>query len=132
VADYAITFARSARRELEILDASIVRRVISRIDRLTQDPRPSGSRKLQGEQNLWRIRIGDYRVVYSVDDRQRIVDIVRHRREALSVDQSLTIRFATRVPFFVIRSQTHSQNTQPIKGLYQSLGICGATSQLHT
>ena len=55
MADYAITFARSARRELEALDASIVRRVISRIDGLAQDPRPSGSRKLQGEQNLWRI-----------------------------------------------------------------------------
>jgi mRNA interferase RelE/StbE len=60
MADYAITFARSARRELEALDASIVRRVISRIDGLAQEPRPSGSRKLQGEQNLWRIRIGDY------------------------------------------------------------------------
>ena len=84
MADYAITFARSARRELETFDASIVRRVISKIDGLAQDPRPSGSRKLQGEQDLWRIRIGDYRVVYSIDDRQRIVDIVRirHRREA--------------------------------------------------
>jgi mRNA interferase RelE/StbE len=83
MADYAITFARSARRELEALDASVVRRVVSRIDGLAQEPRPSGSRKLQGEQNLWRIRIGDYRVVYSVNDRQRIVDIVRirHRRE---------------------------------------------------
>jgi len=52
---------------------------------------PSGSRKLHGEQNLWRIRMGDYRVVYSVDDRQQIVDIVRirHRRE---VNQSLTLR----------------------------------------
>ena len=81
--DYAITFARSAGRELESLDASIVRRVISRIDGLAKEPRPSGARKLRGEQNLWRIRIGDYRVIYSVDDRQRIVDIVRirHRRE---------------------------------------------------
>ena len=84
MANYGITFARSARRELETLDASIVRRVISRIEGLAQDPRPPGSRKLQGEQNLWRIRIGDYRVIYSVDNRQRIVDIVRirHRREA--------------------------------------------------
>lgn len=84
MADYGIIFARSARRELETLDASIVRRVITRIEGLAQDPRPPGSRKLQGEQNLWRIRIGDYRVIYSVDDRQRIVDIVkiRHRREA--------------------------------------------------
>lgn len=83
MADYAITFARSARRELETLDASVVRRVIAKVEGLAQDPRPSGSRKLQGEQNLWRIRIGDYRVIYSVDDRQRVVDLVRirHRRE---------------------------------------------------
>jgi mRNA interferase RelE/StbE len=83
MADYAITFARSARRELESLDASVIRRVIFRIDGLAKEPRPSGSRKLHGEQNLWRIRIGDYRVVYSVDDQQHIVDIVRirHRRE---------------------------------------------------
>jgi len=84
MADYAITFARSARRELEALDAPIIRRVVSRIDGLAKEPRPSGFRKLHGEQNLWRIRIGDYRVIYSVDDRQQIVDIVRirHRREA--------------------------------------------------
>jgi len=84
MADYAITFARSARRELEALDAPIIRRVVSRIDGLAKEPRPSGYRKLHGEQNLWRIRIGDYRVIYSVDDRQQIVDIVRirHRREA--------------------------------------------------
>lgn len=83
MAEYAITFARSARRELETLDASVVRRVIAKVEGLAQDPRPSGSRKLQGEQNLWRIRIGDYRVIYSVDDRQRVVDLVRirHRRE---------------------------------------------------
>lgn len=83
MADYAITFARSARAELEGLDATIARRVISRIEALAQLPRPSGGKKLKGEQNLWRIRIGDYRVVYSVDDRQRIVDVVRirHRRE---------------------------------------------------
>ena len=83
MADYAMTFARSARRELETLDASVVRRVIPKVEGLAQDPKPSGSRKLQGAQNLWRIRIGDYRVIYSVDDRQRVVDIVRirHRRE---------------------------------------------------
>ncbi len=82
--DYAITFAQSARRELEALDRAIVARILSRIEGLTQEPRPSGARKLRGEQNLWRIRVGNYRIVYSVDDRQRLVDIVRvrHRREA--------------------------------------------------
>lgn len=83
MASYAVTFARSARRELENLDGSLAKRVISRIEGLAQEPRPTGARKLQGEQNLWRIRIGDHRVIYNVDDRKRIVDIVRirHRRE---------------------------------------------------
>jgi mRNA interferase RelE/StbE len=82
--DYAITFARSARKELEALPASVIARVIARIEALTENPRPRGCRKLQGEEELWRIRVGDYRVLYSIDDSMRIVDIiaVRHRREA--------------------------------------------------
>ncbi len=82
--DYQVTFARSARRELEELDFLIVPRILARIEGLAQTPRPSGARKLRGQQNLWRVRVGDYRVVYSVDDRRRVVDVVRirHRREA--------------------------------------------------
>ena len=84
MADYKVTFARSARRELEALDRPIVARILSRIESLGQEARPPGCSKLQGEEHLWRIRIGDYRIVYSIDDRQRIVDIVRirHRRAA--------------------------------------------------
>ena len=84
MADYTVTFARSARRELEALDRTVVARILSRIEGLAQEPRPPGARKLRGEQQLWRIRVGDYRVVYSVDYRQRVVDVVRvrHRREA--------------------------------------------------
>jgi mRNA interferase RelE/StbE len=83
VTEYAITFARSARRELERLERSLVQRVLLRIEELAADPRPSGCRKLQGGSDLWRIRIGDYRVVYTVNDGQRVVDVVavRHRRE---------------------------------------------------
>lgn len=63
--EYAITFARSARKELEALDARMVNKILSRIEALAQEPRPGGARKLQGQQNLWRVRIGDYRAVYS-------------------------------------------------------------------
>jgi mRNA interferase RelE/StbE len=51
---------------------------------LAADPRPRGSKKIKGGRNLWRIRIGDYRVVYTVDDPDAIVDVVavRHRRDA--------------------------------------------------
>jgi mRNA interferase RelE/StbE len=57
---------------------------VARIEQLASNQRPSGARKLEGEQHLWRIRVGDYRVVYSIDDGQRVVDVVRvrHRREA--------------------------------------------------
>lgn len=81
---YAITFARSARRELERLSASAVKRIFPKIESLAQDPRPSGCRKLQGYESLWRIRVGDYRVIYQVSDQERTVDIiaVRHRSKA--------------------------------------------------
>jgi mRNA interferase RelE/StbE len=84
VAEYSIAFARSARRELEALDPSIIRRILPKIESLATTPRPHGARKLTGEKHLWRIRIGDYRVIYSVLDMERRIDItaVRHRREA--------------------------------------------------
>ena len=84
MADYTITFARSARKELEVMDTGIVLRIFPKIEALAREPRPAGCRKLQGEQFLWRIRIGDYRVVYAVYDRERLVDIiaVRHRSKA--------------------------------------------------
>lgn len=84
MADYTIAFARSARRELEQLDATIIRRIFPKIEALAKDPRPAGCRKIRGERHLWRIRIGDYRVVYAVYDEDRTVDIiaVRHRSEA--------------------------------------------------
>ena len=83
MATYHVTFARSARKELERLGASRRVRVFRRIELLGSNPRPAGCRKLEGAKDLWRIRIGDYRVVYSVDDSRRAVDVsaVRHRSE---------------------------------------------------
>jgi mRNA interferase RelE/StbE len=84
MADYNIVFARSARRELEALDSVLVNRVLLRIERLSRNPRPRDSVKLKGPEDLWRIRVGSYRVIYAVDDDERVVDItaVRHRRDA--------------------------------------------------
>jgi len=82
--EYTIVFARSARKELEALEVTIVNRIFPKIEALAKDPRPAGCRKLHGEKYLWRIRIGDYRVVYAVYDDRRVVDIiaVRHRSKA--------------------------------------------------
>jgi len=63
MAEYAITFARSARRELEALETKVVARIFQRIEALGKEPRPWGCKKLVGSKWLWRIRVGDYRVV---------------------------------------------------------------------
>lgn len=82
--EYTITFARSARKELERLSANIVSRIFPKIEALAQNPRPLGCRRLRGFENLWRIRTGDYRVIYQVFDDEMVVDIVavRHRSQA--------------------------------------------------
>ena len=84
MADYSISFVRSARKELESLPVPLLRRVLTKIEGLSKNPRPVGCKKLLGSQNLWRIRIGDYRVVYSVIDREVRIEIitVRHRSQA--------------------------------------------------
>lgn len=84
MSDYSITFARSARKELENLPTSVVRRIFPQIEALAQEPRPRGCRKLQNEERLWRIRIGNYRVIYAISDDDHTVDViaVRHRSKA--------------------------------------------------
>ena len=84
MADYSITFARSARKELESLNAHLVQRIFPKIEALAKEPRPKGCRKLRGEKHLWRIRVGEYRVIYSIYDDKKIIDViaVRHRSAA--------------------------------------------------
>jgi mRNA interferase RelE/StbE len=84
VPDYSITLARSARKDLERLPRQIALRALAAIELLARQPRPVGCRKIQAASNLWRVRVGDYRVVYSILDTERTVDItaVRHRRDA--------------------------------------------------
>jgi mRNA interferase RelE/StbE len=81
---YEIVFARSARKELQALQSDIAERILDKVELLVLDPRPTGCKKLRGHSNLWRIRIGEYRAIYSVDDKNHIVDVsvVRHRSEA--------------------------------------------------
>jgi mRNA interferase RelE/StbE len=80
---YTITFARSARKELQSLPIDVAERLLKKIESLTINARPAVSKKLSGATDLWRVRVGDYRVVYKIDDNRRIVDVtvVRHRRE---------------------------------------------------
>ena len=77
---FAVRFKASALRELEALDNRHLRQIVPRIEALAWNPRPAGCKKLRGASDLWRIRIGDYRVVYSVDDSRSEVEILRVRR----------------------------------------------------
>ena len=83
MAEYEVTLARSARKELEKLPGSVAQRVVEQLEVLMKNPRPVRAIKLQGNRNLWRLRVGDYRVIYNIDDSARLIDVsaVRHRRD---------------------------------------------------
>ena len=80
---YRIELIPAAARQLADLDQRERRRVSRRIDILAENPRPSGAKKLVGGQDLWRIRVGDYRVIYAIRDEVLLSLIVRigHRRK---------------------------------------------------
>lgn len=80
---YQVLLERSAERDLRRLSAEVHDRVIEAIRELSNDPRPPGCRKLAGTKDDWRIRVGDYRIVYEIADAVRIVRVhrVRHRRD---------------------------------------------------
>lgn len=80
---YSLVIKRSAERELKKLPVGDLRRVVDRIRGVTQRPRPSGCEQFSGEAERYRIRQGDSRIVYGIDDSARVVEIVKigHRRE---------------------------------------------------
>jgi mRNA interferase RelE/StbE len=83
VAAYTIDVRPRARRSLRQLDPSARKAIAQVIDGLATDPRPTGSLPLTGHRPYLRVRSGDYRVIYTVDDGARVVTIaaVGHRRE---------------------------------------------------
>jgi mRNA interferase RelE/StbE len=80
---YAVEVAAAARKELEELPDNVLARVVGKLESLADNPRPSGCKKLIGYKDQWRIRVGDWRVVYVIDDAAKIVSVTRiaHRRE---------------------------------------------------
>ncbi|WP_304452420.1 type II toxin-antitoxin system RelE/ParE family toxin [Nocardiopsis sp. YSL2] len=80
---FEVVFDGRARKELSKIDKPVARRVYSAVMALAEEPRPDGCRQLSGYPGLWRIRVGDHRVVYSIDDGRLVVVALRvaHRRE---------------------------------------------------
>jgi len=80
---YRIEFAPSAHRQFAKLDPMARARIAPAIDALAEDPRPATAKRLVGEDELWRIRVGAYRVVYAIEDGRLTVLVVKvgHRRD---------------------------------------------------
>jgi mRNA interferase RelE/StbE len=81
---YTVKVSRPAEKFLRALtDKKLYQRLREALDALEENPRPVNSVKLQGEEELYRVRVGDYRIVYQIQDRQLIVLVVQmgHRRE---------------------------------------------------
>lgn len=80
---YTVHIKRSAEKEMDGLPESVFTRVADAILRLEEEPRCVGAKKLRGSDD-YRVRVGAYRVLYSIDDEQQVVEIlaVGHRREA--------------------------------------------------
>lgn len=80
---YRIEFTRRAARDLERLDRRARLRIVEAVTGLGIDPRPAGVKKLKGEDNAWRIRVGDYRVIYEIHDNSVLIVVFRvgHRRD---------------------------------------------------
>ena len=79
---YSLVVKKSSERELRAIPNTDLRRVTDRIHGLAKTPRPPGHEKLSGQEH-YRVRQGDYRVVYAIDDDHRVITIVKigHRRD---------------------------------------------------
>jgi mRNA interferase RelE/StbE len=80
---YHVEFLPSARRDLKRLPKPAQIRIATALRALADDPRPAGVVKLAGDENAWRIRVGDYRVLYEIHDKRLLVLVIRfgHRKD---------------------------------------------------
>jgi mRNA interferase RelE/StbE len=80
---YQVFIKPAAERQLKKLTLAIQRDLIALIESLSEEPRPSGCKKLKGRQNQYRVRAGDYRIIYTIEDMSLIVRVVKlgHRRD---------------------------------------------------
>jgi len=90
VPEYRIVLTSTAEKELSRLPNQMVSRIFSRIESLANEPRPHGCKKLSAGRDEWRIRIGDYRVIYTIDNEVKKVDVTRiaHRRDVYEKERS--------------------------------------------
>jgi mRNA interferase RelE/StbE len=83
MASFRIEFTRSATKDLRAVDRQWVARIMVAIERLADDAIPIGCKKLVGSEHSFRIRVGDYRVIYDLQNESLVISVIRirHRRE---------------------------------------------------
>lgn len=84
MAVYSVITTKSAAREIDAIQNRLDReRIIRRVQQLAENPRPAGSKKLKGSDNTYRIRQGDYRIIYDVEDDRVLVLVLKvaHRKD---------------------------------------------------
>ena len=80
---YSVEIKASAQKESDALDDTMFNRIDRKILALAESPRPAGCKKLKGYKDQWRVRVGDWRVVYIINDATKFVSVTRiaHRRD---------------------------------------------------
>ena len=80
---YRIEWKHSARKELRSLNKAAIPKVLAAVEALADDPHPKGSKKLAGSEHTYRIRVGNYRVVYSIQAAVLIIEVIKvgHRKD---------------------------------------------------
>jgi len=81
---YELRLVRAARKELDALPDAMLARIARQLDTLQVTPRPPGCKKLRGTTDLWRVRVGDHRIIYHLDDKARVIEVraIRDRKDA--------------------------------------------------
>ena len=81
---HEVLLGTAAEKDLDKLPKSIFARIIKELKKLAENPRHIGSRKIVGSMSDWRVRVGDYRIVYEIREDEKVVRVMRikHRREA--------------------------------------------------
>jgi mRNA interferase RelE/StbE len=80
---YTVDLSNRAKRQLAALSSNLQAQIVTALRKLEENPRPSGVKKLKGEDDAYRLRVGDYRVLYEIHDKALLVLVVKigHRRD---------------------------------------------------
>ena len=80
---YTVTLERQPQRALDAACGALLERLLAALHALEDNPRPPGVKKLKGQRDHWRVRVGDWRIVYTIQDRELIVLVLQigNRRE---------------------------------------------------